>query len=160
LGAFCYSPAAASSRSGATGVIYCQISSLYSYDYNTKTSERELIEMPILQIAAGFAVGWLSALLGIGGGVILIPLMIYFFKVPIQQAVGTSLAVIIPTALVGAWKHYNLNHLNIKLAVLLAVGAVIGAYIGALSVNLISPVLLRKFFAVLLVITAVRMFIS
>lgn len=116
--------------------------------------------MPFFQIAAGFAAGWLSALLGIGGGVILVPMMIYFFKVPIQQAVGTSLAVIIPTALVGAWNHYNLNHLNIKLAVILAVGAVIGAYVGALSVNVISPVLLRKFFAVLLVITAVRMFIS
>ncbi len=116
--------------------------------------------MQILQIAAGFAAGWLSALLGIGGGVILIPMMIYFFKVPIQQAVGTSLAVIIPTALVGAWKHYNLNHLNLKLAILLAVGAVIGSYIGALSVNSFSPDVIRKIFAVLLLVTAARMFIS
>ncbi|HHV35255.1 MAG TPA: sulfite exporter TauE/SafE family protein [Syntrophomonadaceae bacterium] len=116
--------------------------------------------MPVFQIAAGFAAGWLSALLGIGGGVVLVPMMMYFFKVPIQQAVGTSLAVIIPTALVGAWKHYNLNHLDTKLAVILAVGAVIGAYVGALSVNVISPDLLRKVFAVLLFITAVRMFIS
>jgi hypothetical protein len=125
-----------------------------------KNIERELIEMQILQIAAGFAAGWLSALLGIGGGVILIPMMIYFFKVPIQQAVGTSLAVIIPTALVGAWKHYNLNHLNLKLAILLAVGAVIGSYIGALSVNSFSPDVIRKIFAVLLLVTAARMFIS
>lgn len=116
--------------------------------------------MPVLQIAAGFAAGWLSALLGIGGGVILVPMMMYFFKVPIQQAVGTSLAVIIPTALVGAWKHYNLNHLNLKLAIILATGAVIGSYIGALSVNAVSPDILRKVFAVLLLITAARMLIS
>jgi uncharacterized membrane protein YfcA len=43
--------------------------------------------MIMLQIAAGFAAGWLSALLGIGGGVILVPMMTFFFKVPIQQAV-------------------------------------------------------------------------
>ncbi|MGI6405070.1 MAG: sulfite exporter TauE/SafE family protein [Syntrophaceticus sp.] len=116
--------------------------------------------MIMLQIAAGFAAGWLSALLGIGGGVILVPMMTFFFKVPIQQAVGTSLAIIIPTALMGAWTHYNLNNLNLKLAIVLAVGAVIGSYVGAMSVNVIAPDLLRKAFAVLLVVTAVRMFIS
>lgn len=116
--------------------------------------------MPIFQIAAGFAAGWLSALLGIGGGVVLVPMMVYLFKVPIQQAVGTSLAVIIPTALVGAWKHYNLNHLNWKLAIILAIGAVIGSYVGAMSVNAISPDVLRKIFAVLLLVTAVRMLFS
>jgi uncharacterized membrane protein YfcA len=87
-------------------------------------------------------------------------MMTFFFKVPIQQAVGTSLAIIIPTALMGAWTHYNLNNLNLKLAIVLAVGAVIGSYVGAMSVNVIAPDLLRKAFAVLLVVTAVRMFIS
>jgi len=116
--------------------------------------------MPILQLIAGFAAGWLSALLGIGGGVILVPMMNYFFKVPIQQAIGTSLAVIIPTALIGAWQHYNLNHLNFKLAVVLAIGAVVGSYLGAHSVALISPDMLRKIFAFLLIVTAVRMLIS
>ncbi|HHY39853.1 MAG TPA: sulfite exporter TauE/SafE family protein [Syntrophaceticus sp.] len=116
--------------------------------------------MPILQVIAGFAAGWLSALLGIGGGVILVPMMTYFFKVPIQQAVGTSLAVIIPTALIGAWQHYNLNNLNLKLAVVLAIGAVIGSYLGAHSVAVISPDILRKIFAVLLIVTAARMLFS
>lgn len=116
--------------------------------------------MTLLQIAAGFAAGWLSALLGIGGGVILVPMMTIFFKVPVQQAIGTSLAVIIPTALIGAWTHYNLNNLNFKLALVLIVGAVIGSYVGAMCVNVISPDILRKAFAVLLVVTAVRMFFS
>ena len=116
--------------------------------------------MPILQVIAGFATGWFSALLGIGGGIILVPMLTYIFKVPIQQAVGTSLAVIIPTALVGAWQHYNLNNLNLKLAVVLAIGAVIGSYGGAHCVAVISPSILRKIFAVLLIVTAVRMLVS
>jgi len=128
--------------------------------YQLIIKERELNKMPILQLIAGFAAGWLSALLGIGGGVILVPMMNYFFKVPIQQAIGTSLAVIIPTALIGAWQHYNLNHLNFKLAVVLAIGAVVGSYLGAHSVALISPDMLRKIFAFLLIVTAVRMLIS
>ena len=116
--------------------------------------------MQILQIIAGFAAGWLSALLGIGGGVVLVPMMMYFFKVPIQQAIGTSLLVIIPTACVGAWKHYNLNHVNPKLALILAVGAVIGSYVGAMTVSAVPTDALRKIFAILLLVTAARMLIS
>ncbi|WP_081578623.1 sulfite exporter TauE/SafE family protein [Thermacetogenium phaeum] len=121
---------------------------------------RELITMHFITLITGLATGWLSALLGIGGGVILIPAMVYLLKIPVQQAVGTSLMVIIPTAVVGAWKHYNLNHVNLKFALLLAMGAVVGAYFGALTTSYISGEVIRKLFAVLLLITAVRMFIS
>lgn len=116
--------------------------------------------MHFIPLVAGLATGWLSALLGIGGGVILIPVMVYLLKVPIQQAVGTSLVVIIPTAVVGAWKHYNLNHVNMKIALLLALGAVVGAYIGALTTSYIPAEVIRKLFAILLLITAARMLIS
>lgn len=116
--------------------------------------------MYLLSIVTGLATGCLSALLGIGGGVILVPIMVYLLKVPIQQAVGTSLLVIIPTAVVGAWKHYSLNHVNVKLALLLALGAVVGAYIGALTTSMIPAGVLQKLFGILLLITAARMLIS
>jgi len=116
--------------------------------------------MYLLSIVTGLATGCLSALLGIGGGVILVPIMVYLLKVPIQQAVGTSLLVIIPTAVVGAWKHYSLNHVNLKLALLLALGAVAGAYIGALTTSFIPANMLQKLFGILLLITAARMLIS
>lgn len=116
--------------------------------------------MHFISLITGLATGWLSALLGIGGGIILVPVMVYLLKLPVQQAVGTSLMVIIPTAIVGAWKHYNLNHVNLKFALLLALGAVVGAYLGALTTSYVSGEVIRKLFAVLILITAVQMFIS
>lgn len=113
----------------------------------------------LVTLLVGLGTGWFSALLGIGGGVIMIPLMVYLLKVPMNVAVGTSLAVIVPTALVGAWKHYQLGHLNIQLVLFLALGAVIGAYAGALTTTCLSGEVLRRIFGVLLLVTAVRMLI-
>lgn len=113
----------------------------------------------LLVAAAGIVVGWFSALLGIGGGVLMVPVLYYFFKLPMSTSVGTSLAVIIPTALMGACKHYKLGHVNFTLAVILALGAVIGAYFGAQTTAFLPDVFLRKLFGVVLLLTAVGMLV-
>ncbi|HHW11130.1 MAG TPA: sulfite exporter TauE/SafE family protein [Firmicutes bacterium] len=105
----------------------------------------------------GLAAGILSALLGVGGGIIMVPAMTYC-GVPFKVAVGTSLAVIIPTSLMGVIRHYNLGNVDFKVALLLATGAVIGANLGVMLVARVPDLLLKRLFAVFMVVTAIKLF--
>lgn len=111
----------------------------------------------LLLILLGLFAGTLSGLLGIGGGIIIVPALTQLFKVPANVAVGTSLLIIIPTAITGSITHYMKGNLNFGLALLVMVGAVAGGYLGARLVSLMPEVLLRRLFAVLLVYVAFNM---
>ncbi len=108
-------------------------------------------------VAVGVASGVLAGLLGVGGGIILVPAMIVLFGIPAAAAKGTSLAVIIPTSLMGTWR--NLRHRNTDLRVAAAVGlaGVASAY-GASKISVrLDEQLANRLFAGLLVVIAVRM---
>lgn len=106
----------------------------------------------------GLIAGFGSAFLGIGGGVVIVPALVIFFKFDIKKAVGTSLAAIVPSALVGASLHYLINPDNIffGVAAIIAVGAVIGAKLGALTANRIHSRLLTVLFACLLLVVGLK----
>src|SRR5256885_10412737 len=75
-----------------------------------------------------------SGLFGVGGGVVMVPAMLFFTTLAIrdtQQAVGTSLIVIIPTAIIGAFKHKTLGNINWPVAWMLVPGAILGGVLGA-----------------------------
>lgn len=112
----------------------------------------------ILLILLGLLTGSLSGLLGIGGGIILVPALHHLFKLPMSQAVGTSLLIIIPAAVVGSFTHYNAGNLQAKLAVFVMVGAALGGYVGASLVRFVPELLLKRAFAILMIYIAVRMF--
>lgn len=106
----------------------------------------------------GFLGGIASGLFGIGGGVVFVPLLILFSGFNPHLAIGTSLIAIIPTALVGAYRHFAARSVNFQTAILLIVFAVIGAWIGSgLSLKLDVGVL-RKAYAVFLFVIAARLF--
>ena len=101
--------------------------------------------------------GALSGLLGIGGGLILVPLFHYLLKMDIHLAIGTSLAIIVPTALVGTARHVAHQYVDWKILVLAGIFSVLGALIGAgISVNL-DATLLRKIFGAFLFFIALKM---
>lgn len=121
--------------------------------------------LSILLLAAGGIVGGLlSGMLGIGGGIIVVPLLIYLLPlmgIPmplvVPMAIGTSLATIVVTTASGAYAHHK-NGLILwpwvrLIAPLLVVGGVIGGYVGAS----IDPVILQRVFASVLLLLAVRM---
>lgn len=115
----------------------------------------------IILVAIGFIAGIVSASLGVGGGILVVPLLIFFLKTEMKQAIGTSLAVIVPIALVGAISHYKLgNIIDPKLALLIAVGGIVGALLGALLVKYTPAYVLRKAFAVMLLIVVVKLFME
>lgn len=108
-------------------------------------------------IAIGVITGVVNGLLGIGGGTILIPAMVFALGIAQHQAHGTSLAVILPTT-VASCIVYGLNSdLNFKVAIEVASGGIIGGYVGAKLMNKIPANRLRQFFGVFMFLAGLRM---
>lgn len=114
----------------------------------------------ILLLGIGLIAGVVSSMLGVGGGIILVPILILLMKLDPHQAIGTSLAIIIPTVLVGAYTHHRLGNVNVQLAIIIAVGAVVGAVLGAHVSEALPSLYLKKIFGIVLFIIAIKMMIG
>ena len=109
-------------------------------------------------IIIGFFAGIVGGLLGVGGGEIFIPLLIYIFGFSQQQAQGTSLAVLVPpVGLLAALRYYRAGHVDLAVAGLLALGFFLGASLGALGATRIPGQYLRQIFGVFLLLVALHM---
>lgn len=113
-------------------------------------------------ILMGMAAGFTSSLLGIGGGVIMVPMLVIIACAPQHQAQGLSLGYMIITALAGLFFYkYRFDiHLDFKVIALLTAGGVVGSFVGALLASHVPPFWLRKMFAALMIIVAVRFIIE
>ena len=120
------------------------------------------MEMWWLVLIVGLATGVFSALFGVGGGVIMVPALVFLFGCTQKSAQGISLAVMVPMALVGAIRYKQNPQVDMDTAktLLLALGAVAGAWIGTHWVRQIPGAVLRRAFAVFLILIAVRMLVS
>lgn len=106
----------------------------------------------------GLLAGTLSGLLGIGGGIIIIPALVYLFKMSQHQAQGTTLALMVPPiGLLAAWIYYKQGYVAIKPALLICLGFVIGGLLGAKVATGISDVILKKIFGVALLVLSIKM---
>jgi uncharacterized protein len=108
----------------------------------------------------GLVGGTVSALFGVGGGVIMVPLMTLLLSPPIRdfkQAVGTSLAVIIPTALMGSWEHNKQQNIDWRTVVALAPTAVLGSFLGAQLVKIIHADDLKRGFGGFLILVGLKL---
>jgi uncharacterized membrane protein YfcA len=116
---------------------------------------------PIALFLFGLGVGALSGLLGIGGGIVLVPGLVLLFGLSQQEAQGTSLAALIPPiGLFAALVYYQHGYVRLPVVGLLAVGFMIGAYGGAQLVPLVPPEALRRAFGVLLLFLGFTLLIS
>ena len=118
------------------------------------------IGLILIGIFAGFA----SGLLGVGGGFLMVPLQFFLFtsvgvdpSLAMMVSLGTSLAIIIPTASSGAYQHQKKNKSILKPAIRLAVFGIIGGFCGGLLANVIPSRILQIIFAILLFIVALDM---
>jgi uncharacterized protein len=109
----------------------------------------------------GLAAGVLSGLLGIGGAVLIIPALVYWFKYSQHQAQGTSLAtLLLPIGFLAAWRYYQAGHVNITAALVMAAAFLIGGLFGAQIAERLSAIWLQRMFGVLLLAIAARMIIA
>lgn len=111
----------------------------------------------IALIVIGFFVGALAAMLGIGGGLITVPIMIIIFHVPPAVAKGTALAVVIPTALSGTIQNLANKNSDLLAALMVSVTGIFSAVVGGWVAAQMSAGLSNFLFAVLLIIIAARM---
>jgi uncharacterized membrane protein YfcA len=106
-------------------------------------------------LTLGVVIGAISGLVGIGGGALLIPALIYFYGMTQIRAQGTSLAtLLLPIGFFAFWTYYKAGHADLKLALLIAIGFAIGGWAGGAWAQHLPAIVLRRAFAVLLVIIA------
>lgn len=111
-------------------------------------------------LVIGLLAGIFSGFMGVGGGVVMIPLMLLFLGYDQHEAQGLSLAVLaVPVTFVAAYTyHVNGHAINWRYALIIAVCFVVGGYIGSKFAVKIDQAVLKKIFAVVLVIAAVKLF--
>ena len=117
--------------------------------------------MQHLFLLIGLVAGVLSGLFGIGGGILIIPALIFFAKFPTKLALGTSLgALLLPVGLLGAYTYYKAGNLDIRASLLIALGLFFGAWGGARLAQVLPAATLQRMFAVFIAIMAVRLWIE
>ncbi len=108
-------------------------------------------------LAIGILSGVVAALCGVGGGVVMVPAFVTLLKLPQKTAVATSLAVIIPTALMATTQNARSGYVEWKVAAITAISASIFAYFGAGWLKTMSNEVLTRIFGTILVIFGARM---
>lgn len=114
--------------------------------------------LQLVFILIGVGAGILSGLFGIGGGVVIVPSLILIAGLNPITATGTSLgALLLPVGALGALEYYRRGHLQITTSLLIAAGLFLGAWVGARLATHLTPLQLRRAFAVFLALIAVKM---
>jgi len=112
-------------------------------------------------LAIGLLAGILSGLFGIGGGVVIVPALIFVGGMAPEMATGTSLAsLLLPVGALGAWHYYRHGFVQIGPAAWISAGLVAGAWLGANVALRLSPQGLQRAFAVFLVLVAAHLWLT
>jgi uncharacterized membrane protein YfcA len=116
---------------------------------------------PIAPLALGFLAGAMTVLLGIGGGFILVPAMIYLLGMPARVVIGTSLVMILSVSAATTMVHaLTTRAVDVVLAGLMLIGGVIGAQYGAMLTTRLKPDYLRLALAIIILLVGLRMFLG
>ena len=108
-------------------------------------------------LAIGFAAGVVAGMLGVGGGILFVPGLVLAFGLGQVDAEATSLAAIVPVALVGAWRQHGYGNLRLADGALLGALAAAGAVLGVVLVNTVPERAVELGFAALMVLVAVQL---
>lgn len=116
------------------------------------------ISQVLILLAIGLSSGFLSGTMGVGGGIIVVPALVYFLGFSQHMAQGTSLALMLPPTGILATLHYYKNgFVDVKVALIIIVMFIVGAYLGSLFSLQIPEKLLRRVFGVFVLLAATKM---
>ncbi|MBI3578093.1 MAG: sulfite exporter TauE/SafE family protein [Ignavibacteriales bacterium] len=115
----------------------------------------------VLYVLLGLTAGALSGLIGIGGGIIIVPALVFLFGLSQHQAQGTTLALLVPPiGILAAWTYYKQGYVDLKIAAFVCAGFLIGSLLGAKFAVGMSEGILRKIFGAVLLVVAIKMIVS
>lgn len=114
-----------------------------------------------LYLLLGLLAGAFSGIVGLGGGVIIVPALVFLFGMSQHLAQGTTLAIMVPPiGILAAWTYYNQGYVDLKVALFVALGFLIGGLFGAKLAVMIPNDILKKIFACILFLIGLKMLAS
>jgi uncharacterized protein len=115
----------------------------------------------LVGLGTGILAGILAGLVGVGGGVVIVPALVYFLGFNQKMAQGTSLAVLLPpTGALAFLQYYRTGNVDLRVAALIVLGLLLGGWVGGGWAQHLSNAALRKGFAVFLMLTAINMWFT
>ena len=125
-------------------------------DLKKKHTMNEIIVLLIVGILAGF----LSGMVGVGGGIIIVPALVYFLSFSQQQAQGTSLfLLLLPTGIFAVMNYYKAGYVDWKVALIISSTFLVGGFLGSKLAISIDQNTVKKVFAVFVILVGLRMLI-
>lgn len=147
-----------SKRALTIGFVIVMLATAIRLFIPTDGSEREVLTVlgALGLVGIGILSGTLAGLLGVGGGIIMVPAMVVLFGIPSVVAKGTSLAVIIPTSIMGTLRNRAVRNADVRVGAIIGLAGVVSAVIGSLIADRMSDPLSNALFAGLLLVVAAR----
>ena len=115
----------------------------------------------LILIGIGLAAGILGGMVGLGGGLIIIPGLVMLLGLAQKEAQGTSVAIMLPPiGILAAYNYYKAGYVNIKYAMIIAVAFILGGWLGSKMAVVLPDAVVKKVFAVVMIVTALKMILS
>jgi uncharacterized membrane protein YfcA len=112
----------------------------------------------LILIIIGLAAGMLSGMIGVGGGIIIVPALVYFLAFSQQKAQGTSLGILLlPVGILAVMQYYKHGHIDVKVVVIVSLSFIIGGFFGSKLALSLPEATLKKIFAVIMILIALKM---
>jgi len=115
----------------------------------------------VILVLIGLSAGILSGMFGIGGGLVMVPAMVYFLAMDQRTAQGTSIGLmLLPIGILAAWDYHKQGNINIKYGLIIAATFIVGGYFGSKIAHSMNIDVLKKAFGVLMILVALKMIFS
>jgi uncharacterized protein len=125
---------------------------------HNETKRKMTAQLIIILVIIGLAAGMLSGLVGVGGGIIIVPALVFFLGFSQHEAQGTSLGLLLlPVGILAVMNYYNKGYIDIKVVLVMCLAFVVGGWLGSKLALSLSQEVIKKVFAVVLFYTAFRM---
>lgn len=111
-------------------------------------------------VLIGLFAGLINGLFGAGGGLLVVPSLIYIVDLEEHKAHGTAITIILPLCIISTFIYFNNNLIDLSTAALVAIGSTFGGYIGARTLRHVPNNILRKSFSILIIYISLRMILS
>lgn len=115
----------------------------------------------LILLGIGLLAGFLSGLIGIGGGIVIVPVLVYFFAMSQKTAQGTTLFMfLLPIGILGVFNYHKAGHVDYKTAIIMGITFVLGSYFGSKTAIGMDTRLVKQIFGVAIIIIGIKMFLG